>query len=533
LKTLKLLILISLSVLSNQAIAEELYFRFPVENRSELLEITRFVSIDNYRNDTVYAVGTLEDFNSAVAAGYQIELLEHPSKFAKPQMAKTQAEMTSWDVYPNYTDYVQMMYKFDSLYPNLCTTIVAGQTELGREILFVKISDNVHTEEAEPEVMYSSSMHGNELCGYVLMLRMIDSILTTYGTDSEITEMVDNMEIWINPLANPDGAYRIGDSTVAGAIRGNSNFVDLNRNFPDPDEGPHPDGKSWQAETVVMMNIAQQQSWVISGNFHGGAEVINYPWDTWFARHPDDHWYINISRQYADSAQAYSPSGYMTQLNNGITNGWDWFPIFGGRQDYMNYFHGSREVTIELSNIKLLNAALLPAHWEYNRVSLFDWLRQANFGIRGIVTDSATGEPVAATVTVIGRDSASSKVFTDPDIGDYYRMLEPGTYSLQFSAEGYDILLLMGISVSADSATVANVLLMPSDSWICGDIDNNGEFQGILELTYLVDYIFRGGSAPENELAADVNGSGGLANILDLTYMVDYVFRGGPGPACK
>ena len=530
-KTLKLLILISLSVLSSQAEAEELYFRFQVENRSELFEITRLVSIDNYKNDTVYAFGTLADLNSAMAAGYQIQLLEHPSKFADPKMAKTQTEITSWDVYPSYGNYVSMMYSFGALYPSICTTIVAGYSELGREILFVKISDNVHSQKAEPEVMYSSSMHGNELCGYVLMLRMIDSILTAYGTDPEITAMVDNMEVWINPLANPDGAYRIDDSTVAGAIRGNSNFVDLNRNFPDPDEGPHPDSKTWQAETVAMMNIAEQQSWVISGNFHGGAEVINYPWDTWFARHPDDLWYINVSRQYADSAHAYSPFGYLTQLNNGITNGWYWYPIFGGRQDYMNYFHGSREVTIELSNTKLLNSALLPAHWEYNRVSLFYWLRQANYGIRGIVTDSTTGEPVAATVTVIGRDAASSKVFSDPDIGDYYRMLQPGTYSLQFYAEGYDTLLIMDISVAADSATVVNAELIPT-FWLCGDIDNNGQFQGILELTFLVDFIFRGGPPPVNELAADVDGSGGIADVLDLTYIVDYVFRGGPGPTC-
>ena len=69
--------------------------------------------------------------------------------------------------------------------------------------------------------------------------------------------------------------------------------------------------------------------------------------------------------------------------------------------------------------------------------------------------------------------------------------------------------------------------------YICGDVDNNGEFQGILELTYLVDFIFRGGRPPENELAADINGSGGVANILDLTYMVDFVFRSGPAPVCQ
>ncbi|MCH7690202.1 MAG: hypothetical protein IIA17_04045 [candidate division Zixibacteria bacterium] len=69
--------------------------------------------------------------------------------------------------------------------------------------------------------------------------------------------------------------------------------------------------------------------------------------------------------------------------------------------------------------------------------------------------------------------------------------------------------------------------------YICGDVDNNGEFQGILELTYLVDFIFRGGPPPENALAADVDGSGGIADILDLTYMVDFVFRGGPPPVCQ
>lgn len=69
--------------------------------------------------------------------------------------------------------------------------------------------------------------------------------------------------------------------------------------------------------------------------------------------------------------------------------------------------------------------------------------------------------------------------------------------------------------------------------FVCGDVDNNGEFQGILELTYLVDYIFRSGPAPENEFAADINGSGGIANILDLTYIVDFVFRSGPPPVCQ
>ena len=53
----------------------------------------------------------------------------------------------------------------------------------------------------------------------------------------------------------------------------------------------------------------------------------------------------------------------------------------------MNYWHGAKEITIELSNVKLLSGSQLPNHWNYNRISLFQFLRQAQIGINGIVTD--------------------------------------------------------------------------------------------------------------------------------------------------
>ena len=52
---------------------------------------------------------------------------------------------------------------------------------------------------------------------------------------------------------------------------------------------------------------------------------------------------------------APSASGYFNYLNNGITNGWDWYEVDGGRQDFMNYFKLCRESTIELSNTKTPN----------------------------------------------------------------------------------------------------------------------------------------------------------------------------------
>ena len=54
----------------------------------------------------------------------------------------------------------------------------------------------------------------------------------------------------------------------------------------------------------------------------------------------------------------------------------------------------------------------------------------------------------------------------------------------------------------------------------------------ILELTFIVDLIFRGGEQPACPREGDVNGDGNEAtNILDLTALVDYIFRGESGPA--
>jgi len=210
-----------------------------------------------------------------------------------------------------------------------------------------------------------------------------------------------------------------------------------------------------------MMNFFDQHTFVISANFHGGAEVVNYPWDTWAQRHADDSWYIQISREYADSAQANSPSGYMNDLNNGITNGWDWYEVNGGRQDYLNYWKGDREVTIELSSTKLLPESQLDAHWNYNRAALLTFIEQTFYGIRGVVTDAVTGLPIAATMSVVGHDVDSSEVYVDPDAGDYHRMIDAGTWNLRFIAAGYVPQTVYGIQAMDYGTTLVNVQLQP------------------------------------------------------------------------
>ncbi|UCC78688.1 MAG: IPTL-CTERM sorting domain-containing protein [Candidatus Zixiibacteriota bacterium] len=456
-------IILIFTLLSGIVYAEtgQVYFKFRTPSREQLRDLSRLISIDNVRPDTVFAYATDDQFDYFKTLGYEYIILPNPGSLIIPRMADTRDEILQWDSYPTYEAYVAMMYQFGIDYPGLCIIQNIGYSVDGREILFAKISANVNIEEDEPEVMYSSTMHGDETTGYILMLRLIDSLLVSYGSNPQLTYMLDNMEVWINPLANPDGTYAGGNHTVNGAIRYNSNGADLNRNFPDPEDGPHPDGREWQPETIAMMNFFNQHTFIISANFHGGIEVVNYPWDTWPRRHADDSWFIEISREYADSAQANSPSGYMDDLNNGITNGWDWYEVNGGRQDYLTYWKGCRETTIEISQTKLLPPSLLPDHWDYNKAALITYLEQAYYGIRGLVTDAISGYPVSAIISVMNHDIDSSEVYTDPDVGDYHRMIDNGTYDLIFSAPGYISQVVNDIVVIDRQVNIINVQLNP------------------------------------------------------------------------
>jgi len=63
-----------------------------------------------------------------------------------------------------------------------------------------------------------------------------------------------------------------------------------------------------------------------------------------------------------------------------------------------------------------------------------------------------------------------------------------------------------------------------------GDLNGDTFNANILDLTFLVDLIFRGGPASICPQEADVNGDSNSADIIDLTFVVDFVFRGGPPP---
>jgi len=420
------------------------------------------LSFDKIENNRIYFYASKKDLNSITRNNRTLNLEPIPSKLNSILMASSVSSLIfSWDKYPTYQQYDSLMHKFEQDYPNLCKFQTLGTLPSGREILAVKLGDSVNINQNEVKFLYTSTMHGDETTGYLLMLRMIDYLLSNYNTNTYVKYLMDNVEIWINPLANPDGTYHTNDNTVFGATRYNANAVDLNRNYPDPEDGPHPDGKSYQPETIIFMNFADSVQFSMSANLHGGKEVANYPWDTWATLSADDIWWQKVAKSFADTAQANSPSGYFDLFGTGYTNGYQWYSVWGGRQDYMNYFKHCREITLELSDQKTIPENQLNTFWDYLYPSFLNYINESTYGIKGQTTDSMTGFAVKSKIEILNHDVDSSLVYSN-DSGYYFRPIFDGNYDINFSANGYASKTITNYQIHADSLVVLNVKLSPS-----------------------------------------------------------------------
>lgn len=355
------------------------------------------------------------------------------SKDAKAiAMAATAEEMADWDRYPTYETYVTMMQGWADRYPELCRLDTIGISVQGRLILAIYIEKQSFDDRYRPEFFYSSTMHGDEVTGYVMMLRLIDTLLSGYGTNQQYTELLNSTRICINPLSNPDGTYRRSNSTIIGAVRYNANNVDLNRNYPDP-FGTEP-LDTLQPENKAMIEYISNHHFLLSANIHGGSEVMNYPWDSFTSYerpHPAREWWIEVCKRFIDTSRMYSRSHFLDVNYEGYIEGGDWYVISNGRQDYVNYYHNCRELTMEISTFKTISSDQLPAYWTHLQHSLVNYIAE----IHALET-----EPVS--VTDVQDVFPALRVYPNPT-SDRVFLSEPMPIeSVLYNAYGVEVLSL-------------------------------------------------------------------------------------------
>ncbi|MCM0677425.1 M14 family metallopeptidase [Micromonospora phytophila] len=142
----------------------------------------------------------------------------------------------------NYHDYAELtavVNKVVTDHPAIARKISIGTSYEGRDLMAVKISDNVATDESEPEILFNSQQHAREHLTVEMAVYLLNLFTDNYGTDSRITNIVNARELWIVPTVNPDGSeYDIATGSYRSWRKNRqpnsgSSYVgtDLNRNW--------------------------------------------------------------------------------------------------------------------------------------------------------------------------------------------------------------------------------------------------------------------------------------------------------------
>lgn len=340
-----------------------------------------------------------------------------------------------------------------------------GKSVLGENILVIHMSKfTAERPKGQPKVKIVGNLHGDEPTGRVFTVALAEWLCERKDKgDLKASEILDKVDLWLIPTANPDG--------FTAGKRGNSKGVDLNRDFPDR----FTDGASsnWlprtgkeQKETQVIMDWTLQNSpFVSSLAIHEGALVANYPWDgskdksSTYQASPDDATFKHLASKYATNHRKMSLPDNKEFPKGGITNGANWYPIYGSMQDWNYIVASCMELTLEVNNKKWPDVSLLADLFEDNREAMLDFIMRTSFGgFTGIVygihnTDRKTGKeniPIHASIRV---DDSFMNTTSDSTSGRFHRPLAPGNYNVEVTAHGFKPKLIQ-ISIPEDGSGV-------------------------------------------------------------------------------
>lgn len=287
------------------------------------------------------------------------------NKVRAASLTLSTAKSLADDGYPTSAQVNQELININKAFPQITQLTSIGKSSKGRDLLVMKISSNPGLRnDPRPEFKYIANMHGDEIVGRELMVLLIKDLVMNYGKDATITSLIDNVQIYILPSMNPDGAD--------ARTRGNGQGIDLNRNFPDFTTNDNQNTLQGRApETQAVMKWQAAHKFVLSANFHGGAEVVNYMWDTAKENHPQRDLIYNLSLNYAKLAPYIAAS---TEFQNGVTNGFAWYEVNGGMQDWSNYWYQDLHFTVELSQQKWPDYGKVPFYYQQNRAAMIDFI---------------------------------------------------------------------------------------------------------------------------------------------------------------
>ncbi len=391
------------------------------------------LTFEDVQKDRARALVKPDQLDKIQAMGYDVDILYTDSRI---RAEKRRQALKDRDWYTTYAEMVAELEQIAADYPDITRLHNIGKTVQNRDIYVMEITDNPDVDEPdEAEVRMIGNIHGDEFMSMELMRKLIELLTGSYGSDPDITNLVNNREIWIQPSVNPDG-HEAG-------TRYNAHNVDMNRNH----------GYMWnyggsgpfsEPEVQHLRSYSLTRNFSMSLTFHGETTYFNYCWNFTGEDAFDKTYFDVLGQNYA------SWNGYT------VTEGWDWYQTNGDTNDWSYGCRGDFDVTIETPG---QSGPAITQDWDDNKDAMLYIIEHSAYGISGVVTDAATRAPLEALITVAQHPIM---VYTDPVAGDYHRPLQSGTYDITVWANGYAPITISGIHVNANQTTVQDVELSPN-----------------------------------------------------------------------
>ncbi len=381
--------------------------------------------------------------------------------------------------YHTYEEVVQELDFLSSTYQDIAKVYQIGASQRYQiPIYAIKISDNVEIDEDEFTVNYEGMHHAREPIGMEICMALINHLLNNYGIDSQITHLIDNIEIWIVPILNTEGYKYIVDNDLSspywrknqrdndlnGQFNPNNDGVDLNRNYSyNFTRGGSTDFTSWtyrglypfsESETQAKRDLALIHRFLCSISYHSSGEQINYMDGLRGSTIPEtpiinayvDSIASRITTLARDGTYALAPRSSM------------------GNESYPWMFAvlGAYEVLIETgtSFIPTGNEALTVAQDNVPGAMYLLEKTISGPGIKGNIIDSVTNDPIVANVKIKEYFRSGMTVRkSEAGYGRFHRFAEPGFYTLEISASGYASKIIENIEVLNSGWTDVQVAL--------------------------------------------------------------------------
>ncbi len=271
------------------------------------------------------------------------------------------------DHYPTVSEYYHWYDNLTTDYPDLCKKIDVGESWEGRTLWVLKISDNVSTDEDEPEAFFDGNIHAREWSTSQATAYFMWRLLSGYDTNDTIHWLVNNREIFVCPMFNPDGYIQDGNGDLGQADHWRKNRndstptssvgVDLNRNwdinFGGVGSSDNPSSSTYHGEapfseyeTDNITDWMQSRDLETYHNMHSYAGTLLIPWCYTGDPSPHDTWYREMAEDMVQHTSIQGdPSDHYSygQANEEIG-----YSASGGANDWGYNATGAVGLTFEL-----------------------------------------------------------------------------------------------------------------------------------------------------------------------------------------